>query len=296
MVLQKSSLPLLLGQIFPVFHRHVGFLETGIFAVRDGDGFEEGLPKGLHLFFVVGEGGGGELLDGTELEGALVPAGGGTAAEVVEEPVLRPKPAAEMVGKGVDDVVVGLHFCKVGSVAKFFEAQEPFHAVELPACFFGDADNVAHCGVSEVAVDLVAVDESECNVMEQAALHPLFFGKHEGVESVGRIGGVLAKTEKKIFGLDGIGGEKEAIFEEGVLPLGKGNQFRVRLLFKYPGNGGEKSIGGAVVEVSVHGIRKKFQGLPVVLSVPVPGFRQGAVADEEGRPAGLFFRNSSRSR
>ena len=293
---QLQSLPLLLGQIFPVLHGHAGFLESRVFTVGDGDGFEEGLPKGLHLFFVVGEGGGGELLDGTELEGALVPAGGGTAAEVVEEPVLRPKPAAEMVGKGVDDVVVGLHFCKVGSVAKFFEAQEPFHAVELPACFFGDADNVAHCGVSEVAVDLVAVDESECNVMEQAALHPLFFGKHEGVESMGCIGSMLAEPEKKRFGLDGVGAEKKAIFEKSVLALCKSNQFRVWFLFENPGNCGKKTIGGAVVEVSVHGVMKKFQAGPVVLKVPVPGYHQGAIADGEGLPAGLIFRNFCRSR
>ena len=53
MVLHKSSLPLLLGQILPILHRHVGFLEAGVFAVGDGDGFEEGLPEDLHLFFVV---------------------------------------------------------------------------------------------------------------------------------------------------------------------------------------------------------------------------------------------------
>ena len=226
----------------------------------------------------------------------MVPAGGNAAADIVEKPVLRPEPADEVVSEGLDDVVVRLHFCKVGTILEFFEAHEPFHAVEFPARFFGYTDNVAHRRVGKVAVDFVAVDESQCNVMEQAAPHPLFFGQHEGVEGVGGIGGLFAETEKERFGLGGIGTDKETIFEEGILTLGKGNNFGVGLLFKDPGNGGEKAVGSAVVEVSVHGIRKKFRGLPVVLKVPVPGFRQAAVAGGEEPLAGRVFRNFCLSR
>ncbi len=293
---QLQSLPLLLGQIFPVLHGHAGFLESRVFTVGDGDGFEEGLPHCLHLFFVVRKGGCGELFDGTELECALIPAGGGAAADVVEEPVLRLEPAAEVVGEGLDNVVVRLHFSQVGAVLKFFEPQEPLHAVEFPTRFFGYGDNFAHRRVGEVAVDLVAMDKGKREEVEQAALHPLFFGKHEGVESMGCIGSMLAEPEKKRFGLDGVGAEKKAIFEKSVLALCKSNQFRVWFLFENPGNCGKKTIGGAVVEVSVHGVMKKFQAGPVVLKVPVPGYHQGAIADGEGLPAGLIFRNFCRSR
>ncbi len=75
--------------------------------------------------------------------------------------MLRPEPAAEVPGEGVDDVVVRLHFCQIGTIPELFEAQESFHAVELPARFFGNGYNIAHCGVGKVAIDLVAMSENQ---------------------------------------------------------------------------------------------------------------------------------------
>ncbi len=132
--------------------------------------------------------------------------------------------------------------------------------------------------------------------MKQAALHPLFFGKHKGVKGAGRIGGMLAQPEQEIFCLGGIGPNKEAFFEKGVLALCKGNLLWAGLFFKYPGNCGEQTVGGAVVEVSVHGVRKKYREEPVALEEPVRCCRQGAVAGEEGRLAGRFFQNFCLSR
>ena len=121
------------------------------------------------------------------------------------KPVLRPEPAAEVPGKGLDDVVVGLHFGKVGAVPEFFEPQEPFHAVQLPARFFGDGNNITNRRMGKVAVNLVGMNKSKRNVVEQLAFHRLLFGKHEGIEGMGGIGCLAAQPEKKRFGLGGIG-------------------------------------------------------------------------------------------
>lgn len=202
-------------------------LEAGVFAFGDGDGFEEGLPELLHFLLLRGKFGAAELFEGTEAERVAVPVGGAVATGVVDEPLLRAQAAAEVAGERLDDIVVGLHPGQPGAVAELLEAQEAFHAVQLAPGLASSGDDRLDVAVSEVAVDPVAVLESERDVAQEARLQLAGFGHREVPERLHRVGRSLPEPREEGFGGGGIGAKKQPLLEQRVLPDGEVRRFGI---------------------------------------------------------------------